>query len=78
VLCSTIAERKGLGGTDVVTMLTVGTGQSLISSRSKENDFSMKDGAPGPPNRTIDPRRTLVGTTILLSFGVEVTRTPLM
>jgi len=78
VLCSTIAERMGVGGIAEETMFTVGTGHSLISSRSKEKDFNMKEGAPGPPNRTMDPLRTRVGTTTLLSLGVEVTRTPLM
>jgi len=74
VLCSTIAESMGEAG----TVDGIETGPSLISSRSNEKDLSIYEGAPGPPNRTMDPRRTLVGTTTLLLFGVEVTRTPLM
>jgi hypothetical protein len=32
---------------------------SLKSPRLKLNDLSTKHGAPGPPNRISDPRRTL-------------------
>ena len=63
-----------MSGVEGISILASNESRRCKSSRPNSKLLSMKEGAPGPPNRTIEPRRIRVGTTFPVA-GL-VTRTP--
>lgn len=57
-----------------ISVISGEVAECSISSRLKEKDLSIKQGAPGPPNRIIAPRLTLWGTDNPSREGEDIRR----